>query len=320
MRWLPALWLAACTAPGEEAEVEVDGTVFLEPGERLEEAFDERVRVVATPRARLTPEGPLLERPASTWRRPLVVVDPGPWPRVGLDVSDLRVLVYVDRGSLERRVVREAPGAVQLGLGTLVAVVEEDDDRVQVEAEFEHWTATPWVPRGAVDEVWSDRPDRREWEPPEGPYVALRGGAELSELPDGEVVGVVHPDAGLARWAVVVGEPDGDPVRVVFDDRGTHVDAWVSRDEVEWNPSASGASFRCGGVSTGYGVWGVAGPTAVVPAGTLLTAGPDGPVVAVALADLVVPEEAFDEGAVVTRETAVGRVEVWAHPADVVAR
>lgn len=55
---------------------------------------------------------------------------------------------------------------------------------------------------------------------------------------------------------------------------------------------------------------------ALVPSGTLLRAGTDGPVVGVARNDIGVPDEARFDGATV-RSTRLGEVALWVGPEDV---
>lgn len=316
--FLVAGLLVGCAAPRPEAAADPDGTPFLTLGEDLGAAFDDRVRTVDRPRARLTPDGPELPPPDHVAAEPLVVVDPGPWPRVGLDALGVRVLAYLDRSALERRIVAEVEGPVHLRLGQPVEVVDEEGDRVRVEADLGRWTAVPWLPRAAVDEVWALHPTPIDRPLPDGDAVSLRPGTELLDAPGGELVGWTDEAADPPVYAVDTGVTDGDSVLITFSDRGAFVEAWVLAEDLVRDPSAFGYGCSCGGSWFTFGRWGIAGPSAQVPAGTLLRAGPGGPVVAMALEDLLVPDDAVAGGAWIERDTPVGRVEVWADPADVV--
>ncbi len=322
MRTIGALLVLGACTPGEEPVAEwgeVDGAALLDPLERPARAFPDRVAPLGVPRAPPQPHGPDLTRPG--WGdEELVVVDPTPWPRVTLDARDVRVLLYVERGALQQRVVAPVDGTGAHGAGRVsvtarvpIEVVDEDADRVLVEAEGEHLTVWGWFPRSAVDEVYpADAPPLRPI--PDGRWIGVRGGAEVLDEPGGDALARLEHDL----MGTEHDERDGPWVPLALHDDGVAVEGWVHEEDLVPQMRfgrSSGWTSRCGGVGIGSGR---GRPYAVVPEGTWLHAGVDGPVVGVALRDIVVPFDALGAGATLQRDTSVGEVSLWAAPEDLI--
>jgi hypothetical protein len=308
---------------------DLDGTALLvdEP----QQAFSERVQLEDLPRVRLLPDGPdldggYLERVP----RPLVVVDPTPWPRVVLESYDLQVLVYVERDALQSRVVAQVDGTgpdgdglVRLAPGLVVDPLGEDGARVQVHASVSPLEIEAWLPRSAVDEVWPERASASAFVQSEGTTRSLPEGAEILDRPGGELLARVRADGS---------PPQGRPVMLVQVDEASwsrghllvtadvgeaQVQGWVHDAQILEELGFEGL-IGFGGFgrsSCGLSVFGE--PSAYVPAGTLLSPYEGGPVVARVLQDMDVPASAREEGHLLRRPTPLGEVELWISPADV---
>ncbi|HHO50375.1 MAG TPA: hypothetical protein ENK18_05755 [Deltaproteobacteria bacterium] len=334
-RWSVVIaWGAGCVPPeGLATFGEVDGTDLLVGSPAS--AFPERVRLRSGARARLLPDGALLPgAPVSPGRRPLdplVVVDPGPRPRIALTSWDVQVLLYLDRGDLQPYVVgtgvgsgASGQGRVQLEPGTPVEILERSTDRILVGLEEPGLELRAWFPSGVADEVYRDEELQTQLrlEEPEGTAMYLLGDTEVLDSPHGEPLLWARGDPDRPWGAVVV---TGEPVRgfrpIVLERSSLYVEGWAHVDDLRFDagydfgslglPRRS-SSIRCGGVV------GLPPACAIVPEGTLLRTEPDGPVVGQTLGVIQVSRDAWFEGVSLIRQTQLGMVQLWVGPEDVV--
>ena len=318
------LWLTGCQSPEILERGEVDGTDLL-TGDP-ESDFAERVSPLGEISARLLPDAPPLTGSRSVMRA-LPVVDPGERPRVSIELSDVRVLLYLDREDLQPRIVSRANGSGPSGhgravlpVGAEVEVLERDGDRALVAFERFLLRVEAWLPRTAVDEVWRiDDAALDDGEPrAEGPSMSVLGGSELLEAPGGDPIAWIGGDEGEPSTMVtLLGEELRGYIPVRLDHAGALIEGFVHADDL--SEDIAGWGCGCGGSFSSYSMgWGWANARATVPAGTLLRAGPGGPVVALVLEDIRVLEEAASVGAEIARGTPFGDVSLWAAPEDVV--
>jgi hypothetical protein len=304
---------------------ELDGTALLvdEP----HQAFEQRVLIEHQPRAKLLPAGPELPAgPHASWPWPLVVADPTPWPRVLVETDDLQVLIYVDRSALQLRVVELADGTgpdgdglVRLAPGLTVQRLEEEDGRVQLRAEVEALVVEAWLPRQAVDEVWPEAGDPLPELEGRGVTRSLVGGGQILDRPGGSVLATARGESARAHQLVWVDEDSWSRghYAVTVSTSEVQLQGWAHEDELVDEIGMWGL-IGCGGYgSSSCGLSGFGGPTATVPAGTLLASHEAGPVVARTLRDLRVPMSAREEGYLLRRSTVLGEIELWIDAADV---
>jgi hypothetical protein len=325
MRGMVVLAVGCAKQPVVNDWGDPDGSALLV--DAPEQVYSERIELEHRPRARLLPDGPdLLQERREPWPLPLVVADPTPWPRVILDTYDLQVLVYVERDALQSRVAALAEGTgpggdglVRLLPGTIVEELEEDGARVRVQATVEALTREAGLPRQAIDEVWAEDVPLPELQP-SGAQKTLLGGAEILDRPGGSVLATVIDLGRLPTQPVWVDEGSWSRghLLVTVSTPQVQLQGWVHEDDLADEFVIYQDHIGCGGMadSSSRLSWSRTFET-FVPAGTLLSTHPGGPVVARTLMDVPVPDSAREEGHVLQRSTRLGEIELWIAPGDV---
>lgn len=239
MRWM-VVGLVGCTAM--EAEVvhgELEPYLELSPADVLE-----RTRPLAGARASFVAGGPLFEGEVWSSVGKVAVVEPLEDVGVLWEQNGLRLVAWVPREDLPTVSVETdwfggaRAGGIRLPAGLEVDVVDTVEGRVRVQVDNGVLSVDAWAREAQVDHWWIDeRPG--PWTAEDGDPVALAGGIDLVDGPDGEGVANLMDERQLA-WRV---EQDGPWSRVQFRAAGWPVDAWVHEDDT----SATGL------FGTGYG-------------------------------------------------------------------
>lgn len=325
VRWMLSMGLVGCVAPEQLAQERIDGTTLLEgPGSD----FAERVRPSVHSRARLLPDGPQLPRASGTRGslvgHALIVVDPGPRPRVRLHTGSVEVLLYLERGDLQAHATGDGVGTgwdgrgeVHLPPGTPVEVLQIEGDRVSLAIEHEKIAIDAWFPRASVDEIFFADPAP----PPTGPLDSGHPIASeiLFDAPRGEPLAWLRDPDDL-WFGHVIGAPIRGFLPITIDDvSGVRLSGWIPEADLDRRALSYGAHGE-------GGTWRSAcGPIllspigcASLPPGTWLHAGPDGPVVARVTDAILVPPASASGWVSVVEQSPLGEIALWAHPGDVV--
>ena len=324
MRWTMALALTmACVEEDLWLQEVGEGAIYL-----MDEAADQipdRVRIRDIGEARMFPDGrPLaLDGPAGRWAigTELVVVDPGPEPRVLYEDASIQMLLYLSRNDLDDVLWVETfatvgPEPTEAGVllppGVSVDTFDEVDGGFYVSAENEAVTVEVWVPAEAVDQWWTlPFPKTRTG----GADLTLPGQTEILDRPDGDAfawirsVDAVNPPDVPWVPAQRTGRQEGDYVEVVVDADGWEVVGWIR----DIDPGFGGWGRGAGWFGCHHGVR----ATHVVPKGTLLYAAPGGATVARLLEDYPASGPAEDPFEI-THSTPWGLAHFWVEPDDVV--
>jgi hypothetical protein len=278
-------------------------------------AFAERTRVRHETRATQLPGGAVM--PGDTWWSPAQA------EHVAVDIRDdqigvlieqrtVQLVVWLDRIDLDLVPVVDTwiggdDAGVRVPAGTALEPTGVGAGATRIAVANAVVAVDAWVDDRALDHVWYADAPAEPWhvEPFSGPWLRVLPGTELLDAPDGEPFARVQPDREASYAAVDARE--GPWVRVAFEADGWPVEAWVHELDTDgsrrFGVGGSGGSFGCGGA------WGGVRPN--VEAGTLLHAGPEGPVIGRVTRDTWLSVDA-DEGAWLhtTIATAYGEVSV----------
>lgn len=324
-RWIATITLAVgCASPAELATFgALDGTDLLL--DQPADAFAERVSLHPGARARLLPDAAPLSGGVASVRTPLVVVDPGPRPRISLDAGDVQVLLYLDRADLQAFVVGRGTGTGEGGQGRVllepgapVEVLERREDRILVRLQHPELELQAWFPSGIADEVYrgEELSSQIQIPSPGGIPMVLRRDTQVLDAPHGAPLLWASSELGEGGGRVTVtGEAVRGYLPIAVRQRWLYVEGWAHVDDLRASGPLAFGSLGLSGVAwSSCGLRGYLQTCTIVPEGALLRAGPDGPVVGRTRADVPVSPEAWFEGTILSRETPLGRVELWAGP------
>ncbi len=348
---LGSVLLLGCGEASTAGWVEADAEALLADG--ATDWIPERAGLIDYGRARLTAAGGALTPPeeraqsqehdrVAPIQHGMTVVDDRDGLRVLWQDRQVRMLLWLDEADFETVVYTPdwaaavpdglaEPGiGARLTAGLPVEVLASEGDRTQIYRRGVQLEVAAWLPAPQVRSYFREVEDDFEAPLAHGSQGLLPVGTPLLDMPYGAPFATVTEpaDTRVSRWwhhggleVERVGEPADGHQRVQVEEIGMFVRGWVPVESIEPMPfggrgASYGSSFGCGGC------WGHGGePT--LKAGALLTAEPDGEIVAIPLHSLYRAPARLDEatGAVAFAvNTPWGDAEVWADSWDVTPR
>jgi hypothetical protein len=209
------------------------------------------------------------------------VIDSGLDIRVYVELSQVDLLVYLERSDLASRVVESVrTPQIQIEPGVAIDVLDELDHEVLVEVGDRDIWAEAWIPAESIDQVWQAAPVARSDEAIDS--IWLRGQTEILDAPDGNAFAWVDsfqsggPASPDVFWltAQALGQAQEGMREILVERPGFTIRGFVSVHDLAPTPNG-GRGF---GHSSSSGCHLSSSVTAevTIPAGTDLFVSPQG--------------------------------------------